>query len=124
IELRADDVTAAFQGGNLIVTRGQGLIAAVAPRQSEHAADLEAALLAESMGGGEAEHAPRAQGGESLVQVRQHIDALTRSAAMEGTDEGAPFTARLALARYLLQNEFAHEAMAALRMAAINQGEL
>lgn len=124
IELRADGVQAAFENGNLVVTRGQGLIAAAAPAQSEHAADLEAALLAETMGGGEQAHAPRASGGETLVQVRQHIDALTRSAAMEGTDEGAPFTARLALARYLLQNEFAHEAMAALRLAAINQGEL
>jgi hypothetical protein len=123
IESRADGVTGAFEGGNLIVTRGGGLIAA-APAQSERAADLEAALLAEAMGDGAPVPDAAAQTGQTLAQVRERIDELTRLAAMEGTDEGAPATARLNLARYLLRNEFAHEAMAALRMAAINQGEM
>lgn len=122
IEPRADGVTAAFENGNLVVTRGEGLIAN-AQAQTGRAADLEAALLAEAMGG-EAHAEAATQAGETLAQVREHIDELTRAAAMEGTDEGAPVTARLALARYLLQNEFAHEAMAALRLAAINQGEM
>ena len=66
----------------------------------------------------------RAQSAQTLAQVRAQIDELTRAAAMEGTDANAPVTARMNLARYLLQNEFAHEAMAALRIAAINQEEL
>ncbi|HRP09976.1 MAG TPA: hypothetical protein PLK37_02975, partial [Terricaulis sp.] len=123
IEARADGVTGAFERGNLVVSRGQGLIAGAAPAQSGHAADLEAALLAESMGAAPSAEV-QAAAAQSLAQVRAHIDDLTRAAAMEGTDEGAPVTARLELARYLLQNEFAHEAMAALRIAAINQSEL
>lgn len=125
IEPRADGVTGVFERGNLVVSRGQGLIAAEAPAQSARAADLEAALLAESMSGAGApiqDHATPV--GESMEQVRERIDELTRAAAMEGTDEGAPVTARMALARYLLQNEFPHEAIAALRLAAINQGEM
>jgi tetratricopeptide (TPR) repeat protein len=120
IEPRADGVTATFEGGNLIVTRGEGLIAA--SPQSAQAAQLEAALLAEAMHNDDAP-APAA-GGLTLVQVRERIDDLTRRAALEGTDEGAPVTARLELARFLLQHEFAHEAIAVLRMAAINQGEM
>lgn len=121
IEPRADGVSAAFEGGALIVTRGGAGLIAAAP--DARAADLEAALLAESMRTPD-EPAPVVTSGESLVAVRERIDELTRAAAMEGVEPGAPATARLALARYLLQNEFAHEAMAALRLAAINQSEM
>lgn len=123
IESRADGVTAAFENGSLVVSRGQGLLSSAAPAQSAHAADLEAALIAESMGGAPIQDVA-ARVAEPLEEVRARIDELTRAAAMEGTDEGAPVTARMALARYLLQHEFAHEAMAALRLAAINQGEM
>ena len=65
-----------------------------------------------------------AQSAANLVQVRETIDRLMRQAADEGVGEGAPVEARMALARYLLQHDFAAEALGALRIVAINQGEL
>lgn len=127
VEPRADGVTAAFDHGNLVVTRGAGLIAtpttaaaadAHAPR-SEAAAALEAA-----MHGDVADPATSAQPGMTLADVRDRIDVLTRAAADEGVREGAPVEARMELARFLLQNEFAAETLGALRIVAINQGEL
>jgi len=120
VETRADGVTASFAGGVLTVSRGEGLIA-TAPIRSELGASLDAALMEEALSGG---GAPQASTSESLAQVRARIDDLTRRAAAEGVAEGAPVEARMALARYLLQNEFAPEALGALRMVAINQGEL
>lgn len=119
IEPRADDVNATYEGGNLTVSRGAGLIAA-APSQSQLAADVSAAMMEDQLGG-----APmHAEAANNLVGVRQRIDELTRRAADEGVREGAPVEARMALARYLLENEFAAEALGALRIVAINQGEL
>jgi hypothetical protein len=119
VEPRADDVAATFEGGTLTVSRGAGLIAA-APAQSQLAADVSAAMMQDDLGG-----APmHAEAANNLVQVRQRIDQLTRAAAEEGVAEGAPVEARMALARYLLENEFAAEALGALRIVAINQGEL
>lgn len=120
VEPRADGVTAAFAGSVLTVSRGEGLIAA-APVQSELEAGLNAALMQEALSAGSA---PQGASGESLVQVRARIDELTRRAATEGVAEGAPVEARMALARYLLQNDFAAEALGALRIVGINQGEL
>ena len=120
VEPRADDVSATYTDGVLTVSRGEGLIAAAAPDQSQLAADVSAAMMADELGG-----APmHAEGANNLVQVRQRIDELTRRAAEEGVQEGAPVEARMALARYLLENEFAAEALGALRIVAINQGEL
>ncbi len=125
IEPRADGVTAVFDHGNLIVSNGeQGLIAAAAPQASaasEASAALEQAL---NESGEEPQAQARAQQGLSLAQVRARIESLTRRAAAEGTMEGAPVTARMELARFLLQNELAPEALGALRLAAVNQGEL
>src|SRR5262249_53060890 len=59
-----------------------------------------------------------------LQEVRKQIDALERRAADEGTEAGAQTAARMALARFLLQNDFAPEALGALRQAAINQGDM
>ena len=119
IEPRADGVQAAFADGNLTVTRGDGLLAAAPPAAG--ALDLNAALLEEALGG----HAPETVApGLSLAQVREQIDELTRRAAEEGVREGAPVSARMELARFLLQHEFAAEALGALRIVAINQGEL
>jgi tetratricopeptide (TPR) repeat protein len=116
IEPRADGVNATFAGGVLTVSRGEGLITA-APARSE----LEAALLEDAFSG----EAPMSSTpSESLVDVRRRIDELTRRAAEEGVGEGAPVEARMALARYLLEHEFAAEALGALRIVAINQGEL
>lgn len=121
IEPRADGVTATFASGVLTVSRGDGLIAA-APVQSALEAGLNAAMMEDTLASaGAAQTAPD---GETLVQVRRRIDELTRRAAAEGVEEGAPVAARMALARYLLQNEFAAEALGALRIVAINQGEL
>ncbi|MBX3510803.1 MAG: hypothetical protein KF700_06340 [Hyphomonadaceae bacterium] len=124
VEPRADDVAVRFENGALVVTRGEGLIAAApAPVPSPAAASLSAAMLEESMGAA-ATPAQQAPTGESLVDVRRRIDELTRRAAVEGVGEGAPVEARMALARYLLQQELAPEALGALRIVAINQGEL
>lgn len=119
IESRADGVTTMFAGGVLTVSRGEGLITA-APVQSQLEAGLNAALVEEALAGAALPAPP----GESLVQVRARIDELTRRAAAEGVAEGAPVEARMALARYLLQHEFAPEALGVLRIVAINQGEL
>lgn len=123
IEPRADDVSARFEGGALIVTRGEGLIAAPSTGPaSSTASELSAAMLEHSMGGSAAP--ADASDGENLAEVRQRLDALMRAAAHEGVEEGAPIEARMALAHYLLQRELAPEALGALRIAAINQGEL
>lgn len=119
IEPRADDVSAAYEGGTLTVSRGNGLITATA-EQSQLAAEVSAAMMAGDLGG-----APmHAEAARNLVEVRQRIDELMRRAADEGVREGAPVEARMALARYLLENEFAAEALGALRIVSINQGEL
>lgn len=119
VEPRADDVNALFADGVLTVSRGEGLIAAQ-PEQSQLASDLSAAMMESDLGG-----APmQARAAQDLVEVRERIDELTRRAADEGVREGAPVEARMALARYLLENEFAAEALGALRIVAINQGEL
>lgn len=124
IEPRADGVVASFEGGNLIVTSGEGLIAGAsdaAPAPANGNANANAALLAAL--NGDAEQVS-ANPGMSLREVRERIDELTRRAADEGVREGAPVEARMALARFLLENEFAPEALGALRIVAINQGEL
>lgn len=117
VEPRADGVTASFEAGVLTVTRGEGLITAAPATELE--ANLRAALVERALS-----TAPPAQQGPNLVEVRQRIDELNRRAAEEGTEEGAPVEARLELARYLLENEFAAEALGALRTAAVNQGDL
>jgi tetratricopeptide (TPR) repeat protein len=119
IETRADDVTASIVGGVLRVTRGDGLIAA-APNPANA---IEGALSeAERMDDGVEQPAPIP--GMTLAQVRERLDELNREAAEEGVAPGAPVEARMELARFLLQNDFAPEALGALRIVAINQGEL
>ncbi|MGD9981665.1 MAG: hypothetical protein AB7H66_14705 [Hyphomonadaceae bacterium] len=119
VEPRADDLAVSFNAGTLTVTRGDGLIAS-APARSELEAGLSAAMMEDELGG-----APmHAQAENDLEQVREHIDGLMRRAAEEGVREGAAVDARMALARYLLEHEFAAEALGALRIVAINQGEL
>jgi tetratricopeptide (TPR) repeat protein len=120
IETRADDVTATIAGGVLRVTRSDGLIAA-APDAANAA--LEGALSeAERMDDGGEQPAPIP--GMTLAQIRDRLDELNREAAEEGVAPGAPVEARMELARFLLQNDFAAEALGALRIVAINQGEL
>lgn len=119
VEPRADGVTATFAQGILTVSRGDaGLIAAQTPVQSELEAGLNDALSPAS----DTALAPTPT--QDLVRVRETIAELTRRAAEEGVAEGAPVEARMALARYLLENDLAAEALGALRMVAINQGEL
>lgn len=119
MEPRADGVTAVFEQGNLVVSRGGGLLAAApaADAQGLNAAMLEAAMET----GADPSMAPS---GQTLVEVREQMDELMRRAADEGVREGAPVEARMELARFLLRNELAAEALGALRIAAINQGEL
>jgi hypothetical protein len=119
IEPRADGLTAAFASGVLTISRGEGLI--TAPVQTQLEAGLNAAMMEEALSPAAA---PQSASGETMVQIRTRIDELMRRAAVEGVAEGAPVDARMALARYLLQHEFAAEALGALRIVAINQGEL
>jgi tetratricopeptide (TPR) repeat protein len=120
VEARADGVTASISGGVLRVTRGDGLIAA-APDAANAA--LESALSeAERTDDGVEQPAPIP--GMTLAQIRARLDELNREAAEEGVAPGAPVEARMELARFLLQNDFAPEALGALRIVAINQGEL
>ena len=121
VEPRADGVTATFSQGNLVVTRGSGLIAS-AP--TEAAANMNAAMLEAAMEGGASSESATSDGTMTLEQVRERIDELTRRAADEGVREGAPVEARMALARFLLQHEFAPEALGALRIVEINQGQM
>jgi hypothetical protein len=122
IETRADGVSASFNGGDLVVARADaGLIAAA--NAASTTSELDAALMQEAMEG-HASHGDAPSSGMSLEEVRERIDALTRRAAAEGVAQGAPVDARMALARFLLQNEFAAETLGALRIVAINQGEL
>ncbi|MEQ1617281.1 MAG: hypothetical protein ABL883_02920, partial [Terricaulis sp.] len=118
IETRADGVDAKFENGNLIVSRDDGLISVPA---AESAASASAALLEASL---TETHVAPAQQEMDLVEVRLRIADLGRRAAAEGVREGAPVEARLELARFLLRHELAAEALGALRVAAINQGEL
>ena len=121
IEPRADGLNVTFNAGVLTVSRGgDGLIAAAAPT-SELEQSLADAMAAE---GAHTDAPLTAQSAANLVQVRETIDRLMRQAADEGVGEGAPVEARMALARYLLQHDFAAEALGALRIVAINQGEL
>lgn len=123
IEPRADGVTAEFAQGNLVVSRGgAGLLATAAP--AEDAQSLNAAMLEQAITGGTGADPSIAPSGLTLVEVRERIDELTRRASEEGVREGAPVEARMELARFLLRNELAAEALGALRIAAINQGEL
>jgi tetratricopeptide (TPR) repeat protein len=114
-------VNATYESGTLTVTRGEGLIATTPAAQSDLEAGLNAAMMENTLGGSPMREAAPA---DNLVLVRERIDQLTRQAAEEGVREGAPVEARMALARYLLENEFAAEALGALRIVAINQGEL
>ena len=124
IEPRADDLTIGFEAGQLVISRGAGLLAAAPPAapaaNAANNAALEAALLNPNADPAALTPVTPAD----LAEVRTRIGELTRRAADEGTREGAPVTARMALARYLLQNEYAPEALGALRIVAINQGEL
>lgn len=121
VELRADGLNVAFNGGNLVVSRGDGLLASGASSQA--ADEMNAAMLEAALDDGGASTAV-AQAGMDLAQVRDRIDALSRAAANEGVGEGAPVEARMELARFLLQNDLAPEALGALRIVAINQGEM
>jgi tetratricopeptide (TPR) repeat protein len=120
VEPHADGVTVTLVNGDLTVTRGAGLIAQ-APAQTATQAQLSAAMTESAMT--TIVPAP-AQGELTLTQIRHHIDDLERRAADEGVMQGAPVDARMELAHFLLQNDFAPEALGALRHAAVNQGDL
>ncbi len=124
IEPRADGVTAVFANGVLTVSRGAGMLANNTPAtpiataaQSAMQAGIDSATTSDLA-------APAPDGGLTLVQIRQRIDELERRAADEGVREGATITARMALARFLLENDFAPEALGALRLVSINQGDI
>ncbi len=117
VEQRADGIGAMFQNGKLIVSREAGLLSAADQGGASSAASaIESALIETDSGGVATALNDR--------QIRDRIDALTRRAAAEGTAEGAPVEARMALARFLVESELAPEALGALRVAAINQPEI
>lgn len=113
IEPRADGVTVAFERGALIVTRGNGLL--TSEGQVAGAADSSQDIAELGMEDG---------GAAPSANVRVRLDELTRAAAAEGVEIGAPVEARLELARFLVRNELAAEALGALRIAAINQPDI
>lgn len=118
IETRADGVTAAFEQGVLTVTRPEGLLASET-QPGASAALLEAALSAVDA----PDRAPAAPPAQDLASVRKRLDELTLQAANEGVAEGAEIEARMQLARFLLQHDLAAEALGALRIVEINQGD-
>jgi tetratricopeptide (TPR) repeat protein len=123
IEPRADGVMARFEEGVLIVRRGDGLIASYRAPGAANTAPTGAPSVAESLGSyGVLNTARWSEAGEAAPM--DIIDNLTREAAEEGVAIGAPSTARMALARYLLANDLAPEAIGALRVAAVNQPQL
>ncbi len=121
VEPRADGVTATLANGDLTVTRGAGLAVQTPAAQTAAQAQLSAALLQSEMTSSAPDQPAPAL---SLAQVRRRLDDLQRRAADEGVMAGAPISARMELARFLLQNDFAAEALGALRLAAVNQGDL
>ncbi len=122
VEPRADGVTVQLANGDLTVTRGAGLLARAPAPQTATQAQLSAALMQSATSNATATDRPQPE--LSLAQVRRRIDELERRAANEGVMAGAPIAARMELARFLLQNDFAPEALGALRLAAVNQGDL
>jgi len=126
IEPRADGVAVNLANGDLSVAGPSQLVAAAPapPRaQSQTQAQLSAALLdsgASARPSGEI----AASGDLTLPQIRARIDQLTRAAANEGTQAGASTDARMALARFLIQHDYAAEALGVLKLAALNQNDL
>ncbi len=119
VEPRADGVGAVFENGQLIVSRGEGLLSsnvggpALPGEEPEAAAPSGPVLMDLSQ-----------FGGQPKEKARELLARLHRTAAAEGFDLGAKADARMALARFLLAQELSAEALGALRVAAINQPEL
>lgn len=113
IETRADNVAAVFENGALVVSRGDGLIA------SNATGDAAEGAVGVAPANSDESELPR-----YAASVRSDLDALQRAAAAEGMEPGASVEARLALARFLVRQELAAEALGALRIAGINQPEL
>ena len=121
IEARADGVQARFDGNRLIVTRGDGLIASPDPDAAVESAFNIALVEAQMEQAAPSDQHRNARQGRA---VRDQLDELLRRAADEGIEQGAPVTARMALARFYLEHDLAAETLGALRMAAVNHGEL
>lgn len=107
IEARADGVGAGFEGGELVVSRGLGLVTGQPPAEaldSQGAVGLEGALAA--------------------AALREEIERLQRRAAVELGQLGGEPSAHLELARLLIANELAYEALGVLGAAlAIDPGQ-
>ena len=71
VEPRADDVSATYTDGVLTVSRGEGLIAAAAPDQSQLAADVSAAMMADELGGAPIDQIERTQQKHCAQRHRQ-----------------------------------------------------
>jgi tetratricopeptide (TPR) repeat protein len=121
IEPRADGVGAAFENNKLIVTRGAGLIASAAPPPPAQGAPAPVAAASAPAPASDVLLDLAAWGGGSKQRAIEVLDGLERTAAQEGVGEGARADARMALAKFLLANELASEALGALRVAAVNQ---
>lgn len=111
VEIRGDDIGAAFEGGTLVIARGAGESGSP---QLEDVAQLDATSFLDL----------RREANVPLVDVLDRKDDLERRAAAEGFGEGARVEARLALARFLVAQELSAEALGALRVAQINQPQL
>lgn len=118
IEAHAEGVGAAFENGALVVSRGAGLIGAIGRRLGQADRPPPPPPLA---GIGLLDLVSWGSSGGTFLEVK---DDLQRRAAEEGFEPGAQVSARIALARFLLAHEMAHEALGALKAAAVNQPQL
>ncbi len=119
VEPRADGVGAAFENGQLIVSRGEGLVSSNVGGPEGAAEDPAAAPLQ-----GPVLMDLSQFGGQPKERARDLLARLQLTAATEGVDPGAKADARMALARFLLAQELSAEALGALRIAGLNQPDL
>jgi hypothetical protein len=108
IESRVDDLDIIFNGADVRIRRRVDTLL-VGDGPVESAQDI-----------------PKGEGEEavSFEAIRANLQRLEQAAAIEGVAQGAPATARLALAAYQIEAGLAAEALGALRVAQVNQPQL
>lgn len=112
VQLRSDQVAAAWDNGAMVVARKASLQVPVA--EAEDLAPLESASFLDL----------RRDASVPREKVLDRKDELERRAAAEGVEVGARSEARMALARFLVAQELSAEALGALKVAAVNQPQL
>ncbi len=116
MEARADGVDMRFEGPDLVVSRGLGLITTQALADGQARPAEPAAAVAEV--------ATAPQSGAFSADTRRRLDELERRVAAEAAAEGDETDAHLALIDFLLQQQLAAEALGVLRLAAVRDPAL